>query len=90
MVALVPRAFGHNAIVTVDEAYHWFDRVNIFLGAVVRGHFADTNIIGHPGVTTMWLGTLGTLLRDALAVWGAPRRMDRRSIASWCDCRLPL
>lgn len=70
MAALVPRAFGHNAIVTVDEAYHWFDRVNIFLGAMVRGHYADTNIIGHPGVTTMWLGALGTLLRDMLAAWG--------------------
>ena len=70
VAALVPRAFGHNAIVTVDEAYHWFDRVNVFLDAVRSGDFAATNIIGHPGVTTMWLGALGTLLRDALAGWG--------------------
>jgi hypothetical protein len=70
VAALVPRAFGHNAIITVDEAYHWFDRVNIFLGAVLRGHFAATNIIGHPGVTTMWLGALGTLLHDGLATMG--------------------
>ncbi len=62
----MPRAAA-GRFVTVDEAYHWFDRAAIFLRAVERGRFAETNLIGHPGVTTMWLGAIGRLLTQTLA-----------------------
>lgn len=61
VLALVPRVVGTGAIVTVDEAYHWFDRVAKFWGAVSHAEYAHTNITGHPGVTTMWLGSLGRM-----------------------------
>src|SRR5689334_21315506 len=55
-LALVPRGIGLASFVTVDEAYHWFDRADHFRLAVRDGHYAATNLVGHPGVTTMWLG----------------------------------
>ncbi len=58
--ALAPRALAGNFL-TVDEAYHWLGRVERFLAALRQGDFAGTNLIGHPGVTTLWLGTAGAL-----------------------------
>ncbi|NJN66170.1 MAG: glycosyltransferase family 39 protein [Chloroflexaceae bacterium] len=68
-LALGPRVLaGH--LVTVDEAYHWFERVERFLAYVQQGDYAHTNLIGHPGVTTMWLGSLGLLAHQKLADLG--------------------
>ena len=58
-VALVPRALGLNDFYTVDEAYHWPARTRAFAEAVLAHDWARTNQTGHPGVTTMWLGSLG-------------------------------
>jgi hypothetical protein len=66
-LALLPRLLAPGDFLTVDEAYHWFERTEHFAQAVLAGRFAETNLIGHPGVTTLWLGTLGWLLQSALA-----------------------
>jgi len=60
-IALGPRIFGLGRGLTTDEAYQWQDRSARFLAAVSKGDFAATLITGHPGVTTMWLGSLGLL-----------------------------
>jgi hypothetical protein len=67
VLALLPRIWPAGHVVTVDEAYHWFARAERFLQAVQQGDYAATNLIGHPGVTTMWLGSLGLLLQQAAA-----------------------
>lgn len=74
LLALVPRAFALGNFITVDEAYHWIERVEQFLRFVRQGEYAHTNIIGHPGVTTMWLGSLGRLAHEQAVSqgWLAP------------------
>jgi hypothetical protein len=59
---------------TADEAKHWSVRVDAFFPAIEEGNYAGTNLVGHPGVTTMWLGTLGIFAKDALveAGWLSP------------------
>ena len=47
---------------TSDESFHWIWRVQHFAGAVRQADWAGTNLTGHPGVTTLWLGMLGRLL----------------------------
>jgi hypothetical protein len=79
LLALAPRALALGRFVTVDEAYHWFERAGLFLAAVRAGDWAATNLIGHPGVTTMWLGALGVAAHQALAAWG---------LAAWPDPEL--
>src|SRR3954452_1387165 len=66
LAALVPRGF-QATFMTVDEIDAWFPRAHDFLLALARGDFAATNLIGHPGVTTMWLGTAGILVDRYLA-----------------------
>jgi hypothetical protein len=68
--ALFPRVFSLGRALTTDEAYHWQDRSARFLAAISDGRFADTMLTGHPGVTTMWLGSLGLLLERALLTLG--------------------
>src|SRR5689334_20651804 len=55
VAALVPRAFS-GRFLTIDEGYHWIARVALFEQALAERKFAATNLIGHPGVTTLWLG----------------------------------
>ena len=64
--ALLPRALDLGGFLTVDEANFWLDRSAAFLDALRRGDWAATAISTHPGVTTMWLGGAGLLLREAL------------------------
>jgi 4-amino-4-deoxy-L-arabinose transferase-like glycosyltransferase len=59
VAALFPRIWAPIDFLTVDEAYHWFDRIRLFHAAIRSGEYAGTLQIGHPGVTTMWLGSLG-------------------------------
>jgi 4-amino-4-deoxy-L-arabinose transferase-like glycosyltransferase len=66
-LALLPRVFSLGRALTTDEAHHWVAyRSEAFLAAVSEGRFADTMITGHPGVTTMWLGSLGLLIERVL------------------------
>lgn len=62
MVALLPRLWGLADFYTVDEAYHWQQRVRLFAEALSEANWAGTDLTGHPGVTTMWLGALGRWL----------------------------
>lgn len=60
------RTDGLGGFLTVDEAEFWIARSGIFLDALRAGDFAATGISTHPGVTTMWLGAAGLLLREWL------------------------
>ncbi|HEY4689670.1 MAG TPA: glycosyltransferase family 39 protein [Anaerolineae bacterium] len=57
-LALVPRAFALGHSVTPDEP-NWVYRTLNFGAALARGDWAGSVQAGHPGVTTMWLGSLG-------------------------------
>jgi 4-amino-4-deoxy-L-arabinose transferase-like glycosyltransferase len=61
-LALLPRVIGLDDFYTIDEASHWQRRVHLFLQAIRSHDWAGTNLTGHPGVTTMWLGSLGRWL----------------------------
>jgi hypothetical protein len=65
LFALVPRTTT-GRFLTIDEAYHWFDRVAAFVIALRDHEYAATNLVGHPGVTTLWLGSIGSWLEQAL------------------------
>jgi 4-amino-4-deoxy-L-arabinose transferase-like glycosyltransferase len=62
LLALLPRVVGLADFFTIDEPYHWISRVRLFAEALGRRDWAATDITGHPGVTTMWLGALGRWL----------------------------
>lgn len=66
LLALIARAYAPADFWTADEAKHWSVRVDAFWLAVLQGDYAKTNLVGHPGVTTMWLGTLGILVQQGL------------------------
>jgi hypothetical protein len=66
LVALVPRVLALGLFITDDEANFWLNRSDLFLKALHSGDFAATAITAHPGVTTMWLGAAGIVLRRAL------------------------
>lgn len=66
-LAVLPRVLTLGRGLTTDEAYHWVAyRSADFLSAISAGRFADTMITGHPGVTTMWLGSIGLLLEQSV------------------------
>lgn len=62
LVALLPRTVALADFFTIDEPYHWVGRVARFSEALARHAWVATNQTGHPGVTTMWLGSLGQWL----------------------------
>jgi hypothetical protein len=61
-IALLPRVLGLGDFATTDEVYHWIARTERFADAVASLRWAETNQTGHPGVTLMWLGSLGLAL----------------------------
>jgi 4-amino-4-deoxy-L-arabinose transferase-like glycosyltransferase len=70
VLALVPRAVSLGRFITIDESYHWFGRAQKFLDALRVGDWAATNLVGHPGVTTMWLGSTGLRVQEWLVAAG--------------------
>jgi 4-amino-4-deoxy-L-arabinose transferase-like glycosyltransferase len=70
LVALLPRVWGLGNFALEDETRHWIERSTTFLAALQRGDFAATALSNHPGVTTMWLGSMGNLLHRLLLTWG--------------------
>ncbi len=90
LVALLPRVAPLGHILTVDEAYHWFDRVERFLRFVQQGDYARTNIIGHPGVTTMWLGSFGRIAHQSLVAIGWVAHADADPQRYWWFLRAPV
>lgn len=69
VLALVPRILLIGSFVTIDE-WKWFNRSENFLLALQTGDYANTNQTGHPGVTTMWMGTVGVVLHHTFADLG--------------------
>jgi len=70
LIALLPRVLSLGSFVTVDEIAFWIPRSEAFLRAIQAGDFPATAISTHPGVTTMWLGSAGVVLRRALLAAG--------------------
>src|SRR5262249_24138087 len=68
-MAIIPRVLGLGRFLTVDEIDHWIGRVAQFLAAIQSGNFAGTAMTSHPGVTTMWLGSLGLVLHERAVDW---------------------
>jgi hypothetical protein len=68
VLALLPRCLGLADFFTIDEPYHWIGRVRRFAEALGRGDWAATDLTGHPGVTTMWLGALGRWIGQLMGV----------------------
>lgn len=87
LLALLPRVAGLADFLTTDEAYHWITRVERFSAAVAEGRWADTALTGHPGVTTMWLGSAGLWLERALL--GAGRIAAPTPVEHLAWLRLP-
>ena len=70
LCALLPRVIDLGGFLTLDEGNFWIRRAETFLRALTSGDYAATAISTHPGVTTMWLGALGIVLRDGLDAAG--------------------
>jgi 4-amino-4-deoxy-L-arabinose transferase-like glycosyltransferase len=62
LLALIPRAISLNVLVTPDE-HRWMKRSMDFLTALLNQDWASTFRTGHPGVTTMWLGSASIVVR---------------------------
>jgi hypothetical protein len=77
-VALLPRILGLADFITTDEAYHWVTRTERFSEAIAGGRWGATLQTGHPGVTLMWLGSLGLAIERTAAAHG------------WVDVRSPI
>jgi hypothetical protein len=60
-LAAIPRLLFLDYFLMVDENL-WYERSARFLQGLVSGNLAQTVQTGHPGVTTMWSGTMGLLL----------------------------
>ncbi len=73
--ALVPRAFALGNTVTPDEP-NWVYRTLNFGAALARGDWAATAQTSHPGVTTMWLGSLGVALARTVDPAGTAQAID--------------
>lgn len=59
-ISLVPRLISLNTFLTPDE-FLWLERSRDFLLALQKHNWAATFQTGHPGITTMWAGSLGML-----------------------------
>jgi len=61
LVSLMPRIAGLTGFLVLDE-YLWLNRSRNFTIALMRSDWVETMQTGHPGVTTMWTGSLGLWL----------------------------
>ncbi|MFN8521711.1 MAG: glycosyltransferase family 39 protein [Chloroflexota bacterium] len=66
VLAAVARWPGLDTYVTIDES-RWVQRAGNFYALIQQRDYEDTFIIGHPGVTTMWLAWVGMGPERALA-----------------------
>ncbi len=66
LVALALRVWHLGSFVTIDEVKFWLPRSERFLQALQNGAPDAMPLVGHPGVTTMWLGSAGIALRRFL------------------------
>lgn len=70
LVACIPRFIDLGGFVGEDEIRYWIPRSHTFLKAIQSGDYAATAISTHPGVTTMWCGSIGIMLQRMLLAWG--------------------
>jgi 4-amino-4-deoxy-L-arabinose transferase-like glycosyltransferase len=70
LVALLLRVLDLGGYLTVDEATTWVPNSYRFLRVLQTGEYADTPFMGHPAITTMWLGSAGVALRRAVFAVG--------------------
>ena len=61
-MAFLPRVFALDVFLTLDE-HRWVERSVKFFSALLSHDWLRTSQRGHPGVTTMWTGTLGLMAR---------------------------
>ena len=63
IVALLPRLIGLDVFMSQDEG-HWVRRSMLFLLALLEGNLFGTILeTGHPGITTVWTGTVGLVVK---------------------------
>lgn len=62
VTGLLPRLLALDAFLTADE-FHWIARSREFLVGVLSKDWAATLQTEHPGVTTMWTGSIGILYK---------------------------
>ncbi len=65
LLALVPRLVGLGVTVTTDEP-SWVKRSAGFALALLNGDWLNTFQSNHPGVTTMWSGAIGLMVKGLL------------------------
>lgn len=75
VVALLPRLAPLGRYVTPDEPA-WVYRSIRFSQALASGDLAAMPATGHPGVTTMWLGSLGLQIHRWLAPQASAEHLD--------------
>lgn len=88
LLALIPRTLHLDDFFTVDESFHWVWRVMHFMNALAKERWAQTDLTGHPGVTTMWLGAVGRTIAFAVGLTGP--EWYKGSVAYLALLRLPL
>jgi 4-amino-4-deoxy-L-arabinose transferase-like glycosyltransferase len=88
LLAAFPRIVALDQVATVDELAPWYGRTLRFWAALGNGDWAATFQSGHPGVTTMWLGTLGLVAQRALTPYGW--LTDTDSLLTLALLRAPL
>jgi hypothetical protein len=76
IVALSVRLGKLGSYVTLDEVNFWIYRSETFLSAMRQGNYSETALSTHPGVTTMWLGSFGIMLRNYLTDLGWVHNTD--------------
>ncbi|TEU20927.1 MAG: glycosyltransferase family 39 protein [Anaerolineales bacterium] len=62
LMAFLPRVSALDVFLTLDEPL-WVERSVKFFGGLLSQDWLRTSQKGHPGVTTMWTGTLGLMAR---------------------------
>ncbi len=87
-IAFFPRVWGLTDFLTTDEAYHWIDRTRAFRHVLSQQRWHETILAGHPGVTLMWLGSLGLVLEDFFSGQGAAGSTALVERLAWM--RLPV
>jgi hypothetical protein len=86
-LAALPRVSNLSDFFTTDEAYHWVARTERFNAAIAAGRWDGTVLTGHPGVTNMWLGSVGLTLERWLVGAGLVARPSAIEHLAWL--RLP-
>jgi hypothetical protein len=77
-LALLPRTVAPERFITTDEGMYWFDRSATFEEGIVTGHPGETWQAPHPGVTTMWAGTIGRAVWRATGGAAHPSDLDEQ------------